>query len=90
MLRKQRKEGTGQLREMHHQPECHRDPREDISKWNLKEVVWSEKKSKEASMAERNPERERTETGNGVETILNIRTSERTSASVLKGKGRHS
>lgn len=59
MLRKQRKEGTGQLRGMHRQPECHRDPRESIFKWNLKEVVWGEKKSKEASMAEQSPERER-------------------------------
>lgn len=44
---------------MHRQPEYHRDPRESIFKWNLKEVVWGEKKSKEASMAEQNAERER-------------------------------
>lgn len=61
---------------MHRQPECHRDPRESIFKWNLKEVVGGEKKSKEASMAEQNPERERRgheRTGDRIETILNIR-----------------
>lgn len=86
----QRRMGAGQLRGLPCQPRCHRSPGERTLSGNLKEVVWSEKKSKEAGVAEQNAEGE----GRGDKELGTVQgqlcISDRNSGLTLKGMRRHS